>query len=61
MIELRSKTDVDLERLTAVWDQATPEAKRVFAEVHFNPLDGWPSAVGIRECDVLNSARWSRK
>lgn len=60
MTELRSKTDADLERLQTAWDVATPEARRVFAEVHF-ALDGWPSAVGIRECDVLNSARWPRK
>jgi hypothetical protein len=60
MTELRSKTDIDIERLTAVWAQATPEARRVFAEVHF-AMDGWPSATPIRECDVLNSARWSRK
>jgi hypothetical protein len=39
-----SKTDVDLERLQAAWDAATAEARRVFAEVHFNALDGWPSA-----------------
>jgi hypothetical protein len=56
----QSKTDVDLERLTVAWEQATPEAKRVFAEVHF-AMDGWPSAQGIRECDVLNGTKWSKK
>ena len=56
----QSKTDVDLERLQAAWDAATPEAKRIFAEVYF-AMDGWPAARPIRECDVLNSARWTRK
>jgi hypothetical protein len=56
-----SKTDDDLERLTALWNSATPEARRVFAEVHFNPLDGWPRAESIREVDAFNSARWDKK
>jgi hypothetical protein len=60
MTELRSKTDDDLERLRAVWAQATPEARRVFAEVHF-AMDGWPAAEGIRECDAFHGAKWSRK
>jgi hypothetical protein len=60
MTELRSKTDLDLERLQAAWDAATAEAKRIFAEVNF-AMDGWPSAEGIRECDAFNSARWTRK
>jgi hypothetical protein len=55
----QSKTDDDLERLQALWDSATPEAKRVFAEVHF-AMDGWPSAQPIRECDAY-SPRWSRR
>jgi hypothetical protein len=55
-----SKTDDDLERLQALWDSATPEAKRVFAETHF-AMDGWPSAQGIRECDAMDGKRWSRK
>jgi hypothetical protein len=58
--ELRSKIDADLERLRAAWEAATPEARRVFAEVHFNPLDGWPRAEGIRECDAFYGAKWSR-
>jgi hypothetical protein len=56
----QSKTDRDLERLQAAWDAATAEARRVFAEVHFNALDGWPSAQPIRECDAY-SPKWSRK
>ena len=55
-----SKTDDDLERLTAVWEQATPEAKRIFAEVNF-AMDGWPSATPIRECDAMDGKRWSKK
>jgi hypothetical protein len=55
------KTDVDLERLLALWATVTPEAKRVFAETHFNQLDGWPAAEGIRECDAFHGAKWSRK
>jgi hypothetical protein len=59
MTELRSKTDLDLERLQAVWDGASPEAKRVFAETHF-ALDGWPTAQPIRDCDAYSS-KWGRK
>jgi hypothetical protein len=61
MTEPRSKTDLDLERLQALWDSATPEAKRAFAEAHFNVLDGWPAAQSIRECDAFHGARWTRK
>ena len=55
-----SKTDRDLEALTALWNSATPEAKRAFAETHF-AMDGWPSAVPIRECDAFYGARWSSR
>ena len=57
MTELRSKTDDDLERLQAAWDAASPEARRVFAEVNF-ALDGWPAAPGRREA-VLGQAQRS--
>jgi hypothetical protein len=59
MIKQSTKTDDDLEQLRAAWSQATPEARRIFAEVHFAD-DGWPAAEGIRECDVLG-LKWSRK
>jgi hypothetical protein len=61
MTELRSKIDLDLERLQAAWDAATPEARRVLAEAHFNVFDGWPSATPIRQCDAMDDKRWSRK
>jgi hypothetical protein len=54
-----SKTDADLERLLAAWKSATPEARRIFAETHFNPLDGWPAAKGIREQRLLQKV-WAK-
>ena len=60
MTNTPSKTDLDLERLAALWNSATFEARRAFAETHFNVLDGWPSAQPIRECDAF-SPKWGRK
>ena len=57
----RSKTDLDLERLQAAWDSASPEARRGFAETHFNVLDGWPRAAALAEDEAMDGARWGRK
>jgi hypothetical protein len=55
------KTDNDLERLLAAWKSATPEARRIFAEVHF-AMDGWPSAQPIFSDDeAMDGAKSSRK
>jgi hypothetical protein len=51
----------DLEKLHDLWATVTPEARRIFAEAHFNPLDGWPAAEGIRECDAFHGPQWSKK
>jgi hypothetical protein len=56
----KSKTDSDLEKLLAVWKQATPEAKRVFGEVALC-IDGWPAAAPITEEEAMDGSKWSRK
>jgi hypothetical protein len=55
-----SKTDVDLERLRAAWEAATPEAKRIFAEVHFAMDGGQPLKV-FGSVMHFHGAKWSRR